>query len=70
MSLEQVFSVIHVNHIDLMDTHLTRRRVKQFYSLEKLQEYTAETGKHLSKDSKYAGGVLKYSQRTMPQEPQ
>jgi hypothetical protein len=48
-----------VNLVDLVDRHRTGRQVKQFKTLQELQEYTIAEGKFFPKESAYAGGVLK-----------
>ena len=49
-----------VNLVDLVDTGNTGQCATQFDILEKLKEYTINTGKFFSKESAYAGGMLKF----------
>jgi hypothetical protein len=44
--------------VDLVD--ISRDGVELFASLDELREYTIESGKFFSKESAYAGGVLKF----------
>jgi hypothetical protein len=56
--IEQKIKTIHVNLVDLVD--ISRDGVELFASLDELREYTIESGKFFSKESAYAGGVLKF----------
>ncbi|MCJ1344888.1 hypothetical protein MMC31_003093 [Peltigera leucophlebia] len=60
MNTKQKIREIHVNLVDLVEQGRTGKRVRLFSSLEKLREYTIETGKFFPKESAYAGGVLKF----------
>jgi hypothetical protein len=54
----QAISEIHVNLVDLVDS--STQEAKLFDTLDQLREYTISTGKYFSKESAYAGGVLKF----------
>jgi hypothetical protein len=46
--------------VDLVERARSGKRVQVFPNLEKLREYTINTGKFFPKENAYAGGVLKY----------
>lgn len=60
LTCPQAVKRTHVNIVDLVDTDNTGEEVEIFRSLEKLREYTIDSGKYFPKENAYAGGVLKF----------
>ncbi|KAG8707084.1 hypothetical protein FRC08_000711 [Ceratobasidium sp. 394] len=50
----------YVNIVDVVDTSVTKIRVRHFESEMELSEYTTRTGKYFPKENAYAGGLLKF----------
>ncbi|CUA73085.1 hypothetical protein RSOLAG22IIIB_05153 [Rhizoctonia solani] len=57
---QELVAATYVNIVDLVDTVSTGDPVHHFDSEKELSEYTRETGNYLSKDSPYAGSLLKF----------
>ncbi|KAI0071288.1 hypothetical protein K474DRAFT_640090 [Panus rudis PR-1116 ss-1] len=56
---------VHVNLVDLVDTHRTGEEVQLFSSLEELRAYTHDTRKFFPLHDAHAGGILKYLLRKL-----
>jgi hypothetical protein len=56
----QTIKRFFVNLADLTGFRKTGKTVRQFNTLQELQDYTIETERYLPKQSAYAGGVLKF----------